>query len=296
MEKLFESPSEHALDLALDTLNKLNKEESQTSAILRSCYTIASLMGDHKNKEWIDRELSGYKKDNDFPNYRKFKNKSQGAFSVDYSVHKIEYAVKMKESLESWDSGFKNHFTLSPSWSHTIISEIKDKALKFLIDTITKLRYSGKMVSLIENIQKEVNSKLTKINPQIDSEIQSISVNIIGEDSEKLSKVAHSCRRILKLLADKVFPSSDEPFIDSDNKSHSIKDDAYMNRLLMFLEKNKGDKLITKEINYLGPIFDEIRESAGKGVHATISKFETEKIFIHTYLIVSEILKHYKLD
>lgn len=150
------------------------------------------------------------------------------------------------------------------------------------------------MNSLLKSIQEEVDSKITKLSNEINTEIQSISSNLNSEDTEKLSKVALSCRRILKLLADIVYPPNKTPLLDTEGNEHSIKDDAFMNRLLAFLEENKSDKLTKNEIKYLAPIFDELREFSGKGVHSEIYKFEAEKIFIHTYLIIAEVLRYFE--
>lgn len=293
MEENFESPQNHALLLALKTLDTfLSNESKKSSMVLRSCYTIASLIGDHQNKDWINKELNGYPENVDIPNYRRFKNKSQGNCDLKDSIHRIENLVGLKEKIVVWDEDFKIQFELPPEWGYTTLSRIQDRCLIFLIETITKLQYSGKMNSIIESIQKEVNDKITKINPEIDSEIQSISVNIVYDEPEKLSKVAHSCRRILKLLADKVFPPQEEQYENKLGNKFPVRDNNYMNRLLAYLDKNKKDKILESEINYLAPLFNGLRESAGEGVHAPkITKFEAEKIFILTYLIISEILK-----
>lgn len=298
----FKSQREHALKLAIDTMNRLVSSDCKASVTLRGCFAIASLIGDYKNKEWINKELSGYnKEDKEIPYQRKFigpyKNKfghfsnDREGFTVIDPVHKIEHTLECKKVLKVIDTDFNKVHELEQEWCYNLLSSVKDRCLKFLIDTITQIQYSGTVNSLIENIQKEVDTKITKINPEINSEIQSISNNVHSEDPVELSKAAHSCRRILKLLADEVLPAQDEPYLDNEGNSHELKDNNYMNRLLTFIDKNQSDKLIKSEIKYLASYFDNLIELAGKGEHSKISKFETEQTAIHTYLIISEVLR-----
>lgn len=290
MEFRYKTPQDQALELALITLENLIKEDIKSSSVLRSCFAISSLIGDQESKQWIGLELYGYDPKEEVPNYRKFRDFSKGNFEVRDSVHRIENFVKKGEGINIWKENV--NFNLEPEWGYKVLSDIIDKCLSFVLDVITKLQYSGRMNSIIQNLQNEVNEKIIKIDKEIEGEIQSISFNLQSKTYESSSKVAHSCRRILKILADTVFPPQDEKYKSvSSGKEFLVKDNHYMNRLLAFLDKNKKDKIIEKEIEYLAPIFDELIEFAGEGVHAEINKFEAEKIFIHTYLIMSEVLR-----
>lgn len=310
MGKEFKSQQQYALHLARSMLEKIITSDCETHIVLRGCYTIASLLGDAKNVEWINKELTGYdtKKSvdgfgNDItPGYRHFQGQSEDrfgqiiegvSFGVPISIHRLEHAVKNKKDLTIWfGDGFQSCTHLGPDWGHQIINRVQDKCLKFLVSKITQLEFGGKINNLVTKIQEEVDNDLVQLNPEITAELQSIAINIVSENKSDLSKVAHSCRRILKLLADQVYPASEQPYIDNQGKQRKISDDAYMNRLLAFIETKGGLKLINCEIDILAAYLTNIRELGGKGEHSEeITKYETEQLTLHTYLVISEILK-----
>lgn len=313
IEKDFKSQQEYALYLAKLTLEKILTSDCETHTILRGCYTIASLLGDSENIEWINKELNGYPEVSEengkerVPPYRQFHGipiDKRGLrldkpipYNVTTSTHRIEHSVKNKEDLRIWHGNdFEIYSDLSPDWCHHILNSVQDKCLKFLVNKIAQLEFEGRINNLIITIQEEVNNKLVRINPEITAELQSISNNITSKNKSDLSKVAHSCRRILKLLANEVYPASKEPYLDTRGNERKITEDAYMNRLLAFIEQNKGLKLIKCEVDILSSYLDNIRELSGKGEHSELTKYETEQVTVHTYLIISEILKLHSVD
>lgn len=312
----FKSQRDHALYLAKENLNNLLTENPNTSKILRVCYTVSSFMGDNENITWIDNELTGYYKELDddpddeekeyLPDYRRFKGRAKDNRGVILdkitdcrihdSIHRIEHNVKNKKNLLVQNDKMDRLHNVAPEWSYKILSSVQDRCLKFLIEIISKIEYSGSITSIIESMQTLVDSKLTKLNPDISVELQSITNNLSSDDPSDLSKVAHSCRRVLKLIADEVFPASNEAYKNSSGVSFSVKDNAYMNRLLAFIDTKNKSKMVEGEIKILASHFDKIRDLAGEGAHSNISKYETEKLSVHTYLIASEILQIMNLE
>lgn len=298
----FDSPKKFALHHATETLNKILEGNAKTSLILRGCLAVASMMGNQTDKQWISMELSGYYYENylDFiPSYRKFTEYS-GSQSYKYVVkdpmHRIEHVVESKLPLNTWDEANGTSRKVAIEWCHDISQEVQDRCLTFLMDSITKLQYSGMITSLIDTIQNEVNQKITKINSEISSELQSIYNNLSGKTAAEWSNAANSCRRVLMILANNVYPPTEETYRDSDGKIHTLKEDDFMNRILLFIEKNNGNGFLRCETKILGSYFDNFREQAGKNIHSSQpSKFEVEQLVIHTYLIISEVIKLVKV-
>ncbi len=187
--------------------------------------------------------------------------------------------------MKYWDSKSDEIFDLEPDWCHSILSEVKDLCLIYLSEKITELQYGGLMSSIIDRMRVEIDTKLSKLNNEATNELQSIYVILSsGKTETDWSKVAHSSRRIFKIVADCLFPPQDEPYIDSHGKSHKVKDNDYMNRLLAFVDKKKGSDFLLTD-------FDKLREFFGKGEHSMIDRLQAEQIAVHTYLILSEILR-----
>ena len=289
----FKSPREHALHLAIETMDHMLVGNFKTSTILRGCLAVASLTGDIENRYWINKELGGYKENADeIPKHRKFKSKAKTNIRVTDSIHRIEYVIDSKKPLEFFENNFDARYELPVDWCYDIYSKVQDKCLNFLLDKITQLSYGGLINSLIENIRKEVEIKFKEeFDETINNELQSIYNNLNGQSSTEWSNAAHSCRRVLKLLADKVYPAREEQYKDKKGKLRDIKEDDYINRLLSFIEQNKKEVVIISEVGVLASYLDAIIELAGKGEHAKISRYEAEQIAVHTYLIMSEVIK-----
>ena len=43
----------------------------------------------------------------------------------------------------------------------------------------------------------------------------------------------------------------------------------------------------------LASYFDSLRDLSGKGEHSDISKFDTELVVLHTYLVISQVLRYW---
>lgn len=304
-----ESQKDHALKIALEALDMLLYKKQDTSIILRNCLAVASLCGDSENSKWIRNELSGYEViDNPkLPIYRRMKGsleytdkpnfESVEEFDIKYSVHFIESKLNLKEDLIVWQGeNFEKYATLPRDWCYKLLSSVQDRCLLFLLNTLAKLRYGGKIQSIIETIQNEVNTSLIKVNNDLGSEMQSIAINLNSVDPMDWSKAVHSCRRVLSYLADVVYPASKDLFISKNGKSYDVGNDKYMNRLLAFVEIKNGDELEKDHLAYMAKYYNSCRNLMGKGEHDKISCYEAEQIVVHSYMIIVEILKLMKRE
>src|SRR3989344_5049625 len=123
---LYNSPRDHALGIAVITMDKLFDPNSKTSVILRGRFSVASLVGDTKNKNWIKNELSGYADESDVPNYRKFKERVSGViekYSVQADIHRIEHNLASGSPLKVWYKETKI-YEMEPEWCYSILSSV----------------------------------------------------------------------------------------------------------------------------------------------------------------------------
>lgn len=287
---------EDALKIALITRDKILQENSDTSSILRGCFVVASSLGDSKNIEWISNELSGYSKEREIPFYRDFISKKSGNFVVKDTVHRLEHVIKKGKELVIWDGKTDMSVNLEPDWCYSILSKVKDRCLMYLTNKIIELEYGGLISSIIDRMRTEIDNKLSKLSNEAIIELQSIYTILCGGKTEAdWSKVAHSCRKVFKYVANNLFPPKDECYTDSEGKKHNVKEDDYMNRILAFIDMKKGDKIIKAEIKYLSSYLDRIRDFSGKGEHSKFDRIQAEQIAVHTYLILSDILRFVKI-
>jgi len=302
----FSSPREEALEIALQTRKGILEGKLDAVSVLRACLVIANNLNKPDDEKWLISELSGYTKSDKIPQYRHVscliydKSGTFGGFRVFKVRHDAHFLsgilqgenpyfnIRMKDTTDV--------LTLQEPKIRGLLDTITDRCLFFLNDTISELQYGGIVEYLMEEIRKNTDEKLTKLDARLTDETQSLYVNLTSTNPADWNKVGHSCRKILKLLADKVFPSTEEPYQLKDDRMLEVGDPHFINRLCAFLDqKTSGGerKFLIAEIAYLESYLRQVVEYDQMGEHKpSIEKFHADMMAIHTYLVTSEIMKH----
>ena len=101
--------------------------------------------------------------------------------------------------------------------------------------------------------------------------------------------------KILKFLADSVFPPANE-YKTKDGKILKVNESCYINRLYAFLDENlpsEEKKFIGAQIGYLESYLKQVADYSQEVEHnPSIEKFHANLLAIHTYLVISDILRH----
>lgn len=148
----------------------------------------------------------------------------------------------------------------------------------------------------MEAIRKETDSKLSDFGEILIAEAESMYSSLISDNPADWSKVGHSCRRMLEILADAVFPPRANAYVGKDGKSHAIGQQQYINRIVCFVD-SKADgirrRLLIAEIEYFDSYINCLKEDICAIEHETSFK---EKYYINlaavrTYLLISELIK-----
>jgi hypothetical protein len=118
-----------------------------------------------------------------------------------------------------------------------------------------------------------------------------------SSSTEEWSHIASTCRRVLKDVADKVYPAQDTPKIDVDGKEHKLDDSKYINRIIegiyADMGKGKDEKFTRSSIEYIGNFLSGIQEYASKGDHATFQKTDAVRCLVYTYMLLGDILNYH---
>jgi len=302
--KKFTSPREEALELTYQTIKDILDGKKDVVSILRYCLVIAKNLRKNEIENWIMSELSGYDNVLDVPDYRimgcpyedkdGIYNRELRETLIEIEIHLLDSKLRRNENLRLLRKDGSVSI-IDPVKIERVISPIIDKCLFFLNDVKTELQYGGVIQYLIEEIRNKVDEKLSSLDKNISDEIDSLYLNLSSSNPADWPKVAHSCRRILKFVADFVFPLKEENYKMKDGREIEVKEQHFINRLCAFIDQkaNSGQrKLLLAEINYLEAYLRQIVEFSQMGEHnKSISKFDASMIATHTYLIVSDILK-----
>jgi hypothetical protein len=161
-----------------------------------------------------------------------------------------------------------------------------------------ELRFSGIADDIFSRIRERVDTGIGKTIPESVKKLSAIHDNLRSENAEDWSNAVHSCRRILKDLADEVFPPQKEGRIKS-TKGKSIPielgEEQYINRLMAFIEDHGSSTrfkhLVGSHLSFIGERLDSIVQAAQKGTHDEIvSPQEADRYVIYTYMIIGDIL------
>jgi len=303
-KRKFSSPREEALELGYVTRNNILNNQGDAVSILRACLVIATILNKKDTVKWVRKELSQYTASDDIPEYRfnsciytKNGKKQEDFYTFKnwYPVHLLMDYVKRSETIEAiFDGNIVVHVT--PLWCSIVLSKIIDYCLTFLNEVINELQYGGIVEYLMEEIRKNTDEKLATLDKKLADETQSLFMNLISTNPADWNKVGHSCRKMLKILADNVFPPKDEKYKMKDKREIEVGDPHFINRLCAFLDQKLSGgerKFLISEIKYFESYLRQVTEYAQMGEHKpSIEKYHADMLAIHTYLIISEILKH----
>jgi hypothetical protein len=117
---------------------------------------------------------------------------------------------------------------------------------------------------------------------------------ITSGGEEDISHALTSCRRMIKSLADALYPATNEEKPGLDGVSRKMSDEAYKNRLLQFVRervgKHKSGAVLQAIISDLGKRLDALDALSSKGVHADPSIAEAHTCVVQTYLLAGDLL------
>jgi hypothetical protein len=297
----FSSPREEALDIAYTTRKNLLDAKMNVISLIRACLAVASNLNKSADEKWLKSELNG-SWDSKVPEHRivNCHYKHNGVLQRNPRFWDITIPISMLEAVrEDAEAttmvGDNTIAILTPPLINLLISGIEDNCLFFLNNIIRELQYGGIVEYLMEEIRNNVDEKLAKLDENTSKEVDSLYTNLSSTNPADWTKVAHSCRRILKFVADKVFPASDKEYKMKNGSLLSVGEPQFINRLCAFADKKLGGdqrKFFIVETKYLENYLHQVVELTQKGEHdRTLEKFDADMIAIHTYLIISEILK-----
>jgi hypothetical protein len=121
----------------------------------------------------------------------------------------------------------------------------------------------------------------------------SVYNNMDSSNPEDWANAVHSCRRILKDVADALYPPCDIP-IEVNGRKIKLDADSYINRLIQYINSKSESatfiNVVGSSLSSIGIRLDSINEAVCKGTHTEIKKEEAHRYIIHTYLLLGDIL------
>ncbi len=321
-------PKNHILELITSAIEEFDSPEMSLSALVRKAIRIAKLRDDFDNLMWLELEMVAkddmesrkrlaieYLSHYSLEAYKDNRVKIKSEFVAERSFKTIDEADNVKdivcglsiseieESLGEIRSIFLSG-AIDPTYVNAsllqtqlrgVLERVKQRVYRFLIDTEHQMRNGKYGSDIFERNKKYVHAQLEIIAPQALEQLGSIYQRAEENTPESRSQALISCRRILKTLADTLYPAKDNFVADDNGEKRDLSDDKYINRLWMYItekiSKSKSKEMLFAQATDLGNRLDKAYNLSNKGVHADISEFEMSQCIMQTYLLIGDILR-----
>ncbi|WP_433687593.1 hypothetical protein ACQP0I_00125 [Micromonospora carbonacea] len=176
-----------------------------------------------------------------------------------------------------------------------IIDRIRSFVYQFLLDTESELNFGQANADIFARNRQFVDTQMASVSPEALAQFQAAYRRVKEGDAESLSHALTSCRRILKSVADSLYPASSEPIRGRDGRERILTDAQYINRLIQFVSekigKHRDGAVIQATLDTLGSRLKALDALASKGVHAEVTADEVDTCVIQTYLAMGDILR-----
>ncbi|MFF1944293.1 hypothetical protein ACFVWF_19385 [Rhodococcus qingshengii] len=175
-----------------------------------------------------------------------------------------------------------------------LLSRIRQSVYEYLISVESELDAGKSESSFFGGVQVRINSALNKYAPDAVENFVAAQESIAGGGSEDISHALTSCRRMIKSLADALYPATKEKIEGLDGIKRSMTDDMYKNRILQYVitkvGKHKDGEVLQSTVTDLGSRLDALDGLASKGVHAKATLDEAHTCIFQTYLLAASLL------
>jgi len=161
-----------------------------------------------------------------------------------------------------------------------------------------ELKFSDIADDIFSRIRERVDAAIGRVVPDAVQKLSAVHDNLLSDNPEDWANAVHSCRRILKDLADAIFPPrSDDRVVKQgmNEKTIHLGPDNYVNRIMCYVEDNSAStrftEIVGSHLAYLGDRLDSVSKAAQKGSHkGIVRREEADRYVVYTYLIVGDVL------
>ncbi|MBB5854034.1 hypothetical protein ACFQ05_12055 [Amycolatopsis umgeniensis] len=172
-----------------------------------------------------------------------------------------------------------------------VLERVKTAIHTFLVATEAELDEGQQESPLFSRAQEYINTALAKYAPNALEKFVAAQDRLYSGKPEDLAHALTSCRRMIKALADALYPPTDETVTGDDGVERKMSDDAYRNRLLQYVREQLGKHVLQKTLDSLGARLKSLDSLASKGVHDNVSAAEAETCIVWTYLLAADIVR-----
>ena len=185
-------------------------------------------------------------------------------------------------------------YKLSILHRRKVLERIRRKVIDFLTMSEAKLWFAAEAESLFVGPNETMMNWLASNAPSGLEQLKIARHRLEEGGLEARTHALTSLRRLIKTVADFLYPPIGESVQCSDGKVRQLGEDQYLNRLREFtaarINSKTSKKLVFSAFEDLDRRLDLAHDLACKGVHAEVTEFEVRLCFMQTYFLLGEML------
>lgn len=324
--------TDEAAGLSEEILADMEYSRIPLEETLLKCSRLARLLNDQDAMEWLEQELGGFDRDPASgklpatswkaalrsgrktvpePPSEKRGQESQSANTATVAWlesqvmtlgEQLKVAFDPSPSLSSQspinptppsNAQERYHLSSQIAADRDLLQRIKKSVYTYVLSCNYSLRFGAITQDMFERTREQVDTALAAQCPTAAQRFVSAYDDLRSNNTADWSNAVHSCRRVLKDLADKLFPASNTP-IERGGKLIEVSTDNYVNRLMCYIEDQRRSEtyyaVVGSTLEFIGDRLDALAGAGSKGTHSEVKKDEAERYIIYTYLVVGDLL------
>lgn len=174
------------------------------------------------------------------------------------------------------------------------LNKLKSGYYNYALGVYYELKFGDIVEEIFEKRRQGVNKYLSKKLPETLKKLVSVHENLRSKSEEDWANAAHSCRRVLKDIADLFYPADNSEIDIGSGRKIKLDEERYIARLKQYIKNKSGserfNEIIGSHLDYIGDRIDAIYSASTKGSHANVKREEAERYTIYTYLLISDLI------
>jgi AbiTii len=297
---------EEALKLADELLADIELERCTTEQCLLKARRLARLTGNSEWDDFVRFELNGYDGSEESLNFMdktgRWTNKAepQGKWM---SLATLESFVTSQKSRlaqmttpnlsgDYVNTAMSKHLNTQTAVvnaiteNHAVISRVRAVLHDFISQAYFELAFSESQATLFEAARIDIDIRIGPLSNTALDKVDSIIDRLNSGNTEGVSQAMSTCRRLIDSIADSIYPPRDEP-IELGGNTVKIGPQNYLNRINAYVAERVQSKGRRDRIRRS---LSDIYERVSAGVHAEVSIDEAKYLFLHTYIVLGEVV------
>jgi hypothetical protein len=202
--------------------------------------------------------------------------------------------MKQNQADPAYTTNEKIDMSFRERQMKNILDRVRAKVHDYLVKVEARLTFEERNSDVFDEHIAAVNELIDAYAPEVAAMFTAAYDRLDDTNPESLHQAATSCRRILKAVADHLYPAGPN-IVDTSGIEREVGVENYVNRLLAYAEgKLPGTvgEAWRASLNDLSARLDALFKVGSKGVHApAIALFEARHCAMQTYLVVGDLLR-----